>query len=141
MSAAPDLFSYAASLDEPKPSPAWAPSPRDRVRARSRDYERLEPVALKLAASVGAKGFTADDLRAAATEAGIITGSEGQGPDSHRQRALSWFGPFLTSLAKQGKIAALTYRDGHKVKRTSTRPEAHANAQVVYCLPEFSRVI
>lgn len=139
MSAAPDLLTLAAELEADAQRPAWNPSRRSRDAARQRDTERLEPVALALAARVGAAGFTADDLRAAGIEAKVLTGEEGKA--TRRQRALSWLGPFLVSLAKRGLIAPLTYPDGNKVRRASDRPESHANAQVVYTLPAFSRVI
>jgi hypothetical protein len=88
----------------------------------------------------GAEGFTADNLRRAAVHAGVITGEEGKGHDADRQRALSWFGPFLTTLVRRGRLAPRTYPDGQPVRRASDRPEAHGNKHIVYVLPTFARV-
>jgi hypothetical protein len=135
-----DLLELAASLDaKDAKRPAWNPSRRQRDAARERDYERMEPVALDLARSAGARGFTADDLRSAAIAAGVLVGDEGRA--TGQQRALSWLGPFLCSLARREQIIALTYRDGARVKRESERVEAKGNLQVVYVAIEHSRVI
>lgn len=133
MSAAPDLFTFIDSLPERERQP-WLRS--DREATRQRDAERLEPIALALAHKVGAAGFTVDNLRRAAIQAGIIVGAEGAERKVENQRALSWLGPFLTSLARRGLIVALRYKDGNTVKRASDRPEAHHNKHTVWTLLE-----
>lgn len=55
------------------------------------------------------------------------------------QRAYSWVGPWMTSLARSGKLAEYV-AGGQIVRRRSTRPGAHGNLQVVYLHPDDFRV-
>lgn len=53
-------------------------------------------------------------------------------------KATSWIGPWLSSLARQGRLSP--YRvEGVSVKRRSTRAKAHGNDHVVYLDPSDYR--
>lgn len=73
-------------------------------------------------------GITADDVIALAKEVpqAALLGQQ--------QRAWSWVGPWLASVARAGQLAELV-RGGQVVRRRSTRPGAHGNLGIVYVDP------
>lgn len=114
-------------LDAPLP-PVRVGSDREDAIAQLKDavLPQLVQRALARANTEEAPGVTADDVlqlcKGHPCSALIGTG----------QRAFSWVGPWLTSLAKAG-VPLVEYRIGsHVVRRRSTRPHSHGNLQVVY---------
>lgn len=97
--------------------------------------EQLEGVALRIGVLKGAKGFAMWHVRDAATEEGILTGSEGR-PDPLTERlafprALSWLGALLPGLARRGLVEKITI-DGRPQYDTSEAGRAHGNKNVLW---------
>lgn len=55
-----------------------------------------------------------------------------------QQRAFSWVGPWLNSLARAGSLAEFRLT-GQPVRRRSSRTGAHGNLQIVYLHPSDRR--
>lgn len=83
---------------------------------------------------VEAPGVTADDVVSIA-KASPFSALLGTG-----QRAWSWVGPWMASLAREGHLSEYL-AGGQIVRRRSTRPGTHGNLGIVYLDPRDRRAI
>ena len=126
----------SAQLDFLMPPAPDARVGSDREDAIARLKEEVLPALLRRAlARANADelpGVTADDVLQ------LCKGHPQSALIGTGQRAFSWVGPWLTSLARSG--ALVEYRLGtYVVRRRSTRPGAHGNLQIVYVHPSDRR--
>lgn len=79
-------------------------------------------------------GVTADDV------VGIAKQSPFSALLGTGQRAWSWVGPWMASLAREGHLSEYV-AGGQIVRRRSTRPGTHGNLGIVYLHPRDRRAI
>lgn len=91
----------------------------------ARDRERLKTLAGELALRAGRAGVTAGDVRIAAVNRGILTGSE----SAARMKALNLGGV----MAEAGLVRSSQYRRSNVTR-------SHGNLHCVYTLLEFAEV-
>lgn len=124
-----------ASAQTKAPASTRPPTDREQAIQRLKDAV-LEPL---LARAVARKdrfespGVTADDV------VQLAKGNHWSPLLGSGQRAWSWVGPWLASLAREDQLREYRVAD-QVVRRRSIRPGAHGNLQIVYLHPTDHRV-
>lgn len=138
-------MSAAVQMELVPVAPLWATTwgtltDRQRAEHRRRWIERLTPVMRQLAKRHRSEGITASEVLTEGIIAGVLWGEDAF--IERYPRVYAWIGPWLSKVAREGKLVPrmIDIPGGGKVQltRASTRDGSHSNRNAVYLDPEYA---